>query len=543
MKRILLPFAFIIAGLASSAQISADIEAYSAKHANLDFESDLIEVSMPSLDMSVIEAEDTDGKNAEVYMISRHHHVNLNLSNSGTWTDVAGGKLWRLKVRSRDAKGLILYYNDFFMPNGATMHVFNEDKSHVLGAFTSVNNKEGNVFATDITRGESCTIEYFEPDAVIGLGRISIDKVSHVYRGMKERSTEERSDPCEVDVRCPEGDDWGPQIDGVVKIIVVSNQGSGFCSGSVINNSAQDCAPYILTAMHCGVNLSASLYNQWVFQFNRQKACGGSGLIEGTQAITGGTRRAHSNDGGGNSGSDYMLMELSSQIPNSYGAYYNGWNKSTAASPSGVSIHHPAGDIKKISTYSNSLVSTNWGSAAGSHWRVRWVATVTNHGVTEGGSSGSPIFDNNGYIVGQLTGGSSYCVSPNQPDLYGKMSYNWTSNPGDDLKNWLDPTNSGVTTLEGRYWPCPNGIEDKVLEDRTNIYPNPSTGLFTLEMKDNIGLVNVNVYNSLGALVASYQMSNGLSIQLDLSRFENGLYYVNLTSENAQTTKRISLVK
>ena len=543
MKRILLPIAFVIASFVSNAQISADIEAYSTKHANLDFESNLTEEAMPVLDMAAIEAEDTDGKNAQVYMVSRHHFVNLNLANSGTWTDVAGGKLWRLKIRSRYAKGLILYYNDFFLPAGATMHVFNEDKSHVLGAFTSVNNKEDNVFATDITKGESCIVEYFEPDAVIGLGRISIDKVSHVYRGMEDRSTEERSDPCEVDVRCPEGDNWGPQIDGVVKIIVVTNQGSGFCSGSVINNSAQDCSPYVLTAMHCGENLSASLYNQWVYQFNRQKACGGGGLIEGTQSITGATRRAHSNDGGGNSGSDYMLMELSSQIPNSYGAYYNGWNKSSSASSSGVSIHHPAGDIKKISTYSSSLVSTNWGSAAGSHWRVQWVSTVTNHGVTEGGSSGSPIFDNNGFIVGQLTGGSSFCTSPNSPDLYGKMSYNWTSNPGDDLKDWLDPTNSGTTTLDGRYWPCPNGIEDKVLEDRTNIYPNPSTGLFTLEMKDNIGLVKVSVYNSLGAIVASYEMDNELSIQLNLSKFENGLYYVNLTSENAQTTKRISLVK
>ena len=105
------------------------------------------------------------------------------------------------------------------------------------------------------------------------------------------------------------------------------------------------------------------------------------------------------------------------------------WNKANVGSPSGVSTHHPSGDVKKISTYTSTLLSTNWsGSTPGTHWRVVWSGTTSGHGVTEGGSSGSPIWDADGYHVGQLTGGGSFCTATSQPDAYGKMSYNWDSN-------------------------------------------------------------------------------------------------------------------
>jgi PKD repeat protein len=74
--------------------------------------------------------------------------------------------------------------------------------------------------------------------------------------------------------------------------------------------------------------------------------------------------------------------------------------------------------------------------------------------VTEGGSSGSPIFNNSGRIVGDLTGGGSYCSTPTSPDLYGKFSYSWDQNgstAAERLKDWLDPDNTGITTLDGAY--------------------------------------------------------------------------------------------
>ncbi len=91
---------------------------------------------------------------------------------------------------------------------------------------------------------------------------------------------------------------------------------------------------------------------------------------------------------------------------------------------------------------------------------VYWSATANGWGVTEGGSSGSPLFDNNGRIIGSLTGGMAACepggngsgTGPDQPDYYGKFAYSWDQNGAESaqqLKYWLDPINSGVTYLGG----------------------------------------------------------------------------------------------
>ncbi|MCX8486452.1 MAG: hypothetical protein ORN53_04615, partial [Crocinitomicaceae bacterium] len=104
-----------------------------------------------------------------------------------------------------------------------------------------------------------------------------------------------------------------------------------------------------------------------------------------------------------------------------FNAYWNGWNANTAATTGGAGIHHPAGDIKKISTFTGNTVSTQWGTATGSHWRVTWTSNTNGYGVTEGGSSGSPLFNSSqGYVIGTLTGGGSFCTAQTAPDQYGK---------------------------------------------------------------------------------------------------------------------------
>ena len=136
-----------------------------------------------------------------------------------------------------------------------------------------------------------------------------------------------------------------------------------------------------------------------------------------------------------------------------FNAYWNGWDANNTATTGGTGIHHPAGDIKKISTFSGNTVSSSWGSTPNTHWRLIWTANANGHGVTEGGSSGSPIFNNSsGRIVGTLTGGGSYCNATNQPDFYGKVSYHWISNGTTNnrrLKPFLDPANTGALTQNG----------------------------------------------------------------------------------------------
>jgi hypothetical protein len=285
------------------------------------------------------------------------------------------------------------------------------------------------------------------------------------------------SGSCQVNAACSEGSGWVDQKNAVVRILVKIGPDLGWCTGALVNNVARDCTPYLLSADHCyqddvtGRVTSTSDLNQWVFYFNYESAtctnpANDNGLTSHT--ITGCTFKAASLDTGGNSGSDFVLLKLKVSPPSSYNPYYAGWSNINTPSASGVSIHHPNADIKKISTYTQALTSTSWaGVAADTHWDVLWAATTHGHGVTEPGSSGSPIFDSNKRIVGTLTGGGSDCTALTDHDQYGKLSYHWTSNgstANKRLANWLDPANTGAQTLDGVYAPCTTVALDAGIE-------------------------------------------------------------------------------
>jgi hypothetical protein len=85
---------------------------------------------------------------------------------------------------------------------------------------------------------------------------------------------------------------------------------------------------------------------------------------------------------------------------------------------------------------------------ANSTWTVRWDRSTT----TEGGSSGSPLFDQNHRIIGQLWGGGASCNNLNSPDYYGRISKSWEpsgSNTTNQLKHWLDPNTLGAGFVDG----------------------------------------------------------------------------------------------
>src|SRR5690606_11659733 len=110
----------------------------------------------------------------------------------------------------------------------------------------------------------------------------------------------------------------------------------------------------------------------------------------------------------------------------------------------------PSGDIKKISFDDNAStpVQAMSSTEANSSWSVQWDRNTT----TEGGSSGSPLFDQNHRIIGQLWGGSASCSNLTGKDFYGRFHNSWQptgSNSTNQLKHWLDPLNSGATTVDG----------------------------------------------------------------------------------------------
>lgn len=366
--------------------------------------------------------------------------VSYNLDNSGEWTELPNNdRVWRLKIKAPNAFHINLIYDDFFMPQGARFFLYNENGTEVLGEFNSGNNKSYGTFSTGFVRGDATVLEYYEPAAVSGQGKLSVSTVVHGYRNMLGSLEKGYGDSgsCNINVNCPEGADWQTTKTSVAKIV---NGGFDHCTGSMLNNVEQDCTPYFLTAEHCGGG-----EQNWVFYFNWESPGCSNQNIPMNQSVSGGQVVADLSSG------DFELLELSSAPPVDYNVFYAGWNANPEPADNSVCIHHPAGDIKKISFNNDPLVpGQTWGSS--SHWRI----TEWEEGTTEGGSSGSALFDLDQRVIGMLTGGSASCFNSSGYDEYGRMSYNWDTgnNSSSRLRDWLDPNNTGSLAISG--YDCSN---------------------------------------------------------------------------------------
>ena len=476
--------------------------------------------------------------------------VNFNPENSGTWLDLEdGSRVWRLAIYAENAEALCLYYDDFYLPKGYKLFLYDGNKNQVKGAFTSENNHKSRLFATELVSGDFVTIELYQPKSESKQLSLNISDVAYAYKNGEGVTGFGGSDPCEVNVNCsPEGDNWQDNKRSVVRINVKVGGGLYWCSGSLLNNVRSDQTPYVLTANHCALHsgnyASSDDLNQWLFYFNYEgEGCvnpGNESEIE-FYTMTGATKIANADV---SSGSDFYLVELNNDIPGYRNPFFNGWSASGEISDSGVTIHHPEGDIKKISTYNAPLILSQWMSnGVNSHWKVFWVETDNEWGVTEGGSSGSPLYDIEGKLIGTLTGGLAYCGSSGEglPDYYGAFFYHWDQNGTNDtlrLKPWLDPDNTGVSEFNGSYV----GVEESIAEstDYFEIYPNPVDNKMRIKFNNpDLSFAKIEIYNTFGMKFFEIEQKNNLiELAIDTKSLKPGVYFVRVNDKTHSSVKR-----
>ena len=480
--------------------------------------------------------------------------LEVNQENEGTWTTLPNGdRLWQFRFHTENAKGVSVYFNDLFLPIGSTLYLYPANRKYFVGPFSNEDcNAHGHFVAGEVA-GDEAILEYYEPADVVGLARIGIRGIAHLYRFVPEFEEESRgggSEPCEVDVNCPEGAEWTSERDAVVRLTISEGALVGFCSGTLMNTTAKDCRKYILTALHCGENVSDADWLDCSVRFNYESSGCASGSTTTTRNKIGVLHLADSNDGGGQTGSDFLLLEMEDEIPASWTPFFAGWNASTSAANTGVSIHHPAGDKKKIST-TDDIISGTY-SAPGFHWRVKWMETITNWGVTEPGSSGSPLFDQNHFVVGTLTGGVSFCDSPNGSDWYGKMSKHWTANPNTSdqkLKEWLDPEDTGLFQFGGSYkienaaFPCDPAainVNEFNFEDM-QIFPSIADQAITISTARYAEVEEIRIFDQSGKLLSSTALKSARE-SVDITNYAAGLYYVTFVGYNGNfVTKKFAV--
>lgn len=433
-------------------------------------------VMMPPVDVQkYIDEDEASGKEnngiKRPFRFGAELDVNLSLENSGTWSVLPdGGRLWQLQISSEGAKSLNFIFDSFYIPEGGKAFIYTPDRKYVAGAFTHQSMNPEHVFSTSLYPGSSVIIECYEPASATGETAISLSVVVHGYRDFLFKSDKGNygsSGSCNININCPEGTNWQTEKRAVALIL---KGGSAHCTGTLINNTSNDGTPYFLTAYHCIDGYSPS---NFVFVFRHEAAtCSGS---------TGPTQYTinYASVIASGSNSDFALLRLNDTVPLSYNPYFAGWSRESSSATSAAGIHHPSGDVKKISlTGRLSSSSYNSSNNDGTHWKV----SSWTDGTTEGGSSGSAIFNQNHLIVGQLHGGTAGCDYTSGSDYYGKLAYSWTNNSASStssrLNAWLDPTNTGATTCAGMD-PCTSSLSNnaRITDNGTITEICGSTGL------------------------------------------------------------------
>jgi lysyl endopeptidase len=330
----------------------------------------------------------------------------------------------------------------------------------------------------------TCDVTPIEPETHGSLlASLSGGDVMKMVSGNKSA---EKSGSCNMDTQCIAApaagpDQFTPWKDNVKAVGVISTGGSTFCTGSLINNTNNDKRMLFVTAAHCTINAgnAASLVVAWNYENSTCRvpgsaASGGPGDGSVAQFNTGSVHLVT------NATSDFTLVELDDPANPAHQLYWAGWDKTPFAGAGGpgsgdfacstaaycAAIHHPNTDEKRITFVQENTTTTSYNNPAipgnGSHVHAMWspsppifnIAGGGNTGtsgnppnVTEGGSSGSPLYNAQRRFIGQLHGGPSACGSTggNLSDYYGRFSLSFVP-----AATHLDPTNSGVVTIDGR---------------------------------------------------------------------------------------------
>ncbi|WP_188112031.1 T9SS type A sorting domain-containing protein [Aquimarina sp. RZ0] len=552
MKKLILRTAALFCYIIASSQVTNE----PLRTKKVDLKSAIPLIEMPSFDLKKLQKEDaTNDLQTKPFRFGYEFTVDLGIKNSGVWEELPNGdRVWRISIASKDAKTLNFIFDRYELAEGATVHLYNDDRSFMLGAYTNKMNNENESLGTWIADGEKITIEFYEPAKVKGLSKLHIGSVVHGYRSVSNfeayQKTLNESGDCNLDVNCSIGADFDPLKDKLKKsVAVILSNGIEWCTGTLINNTNNDKAPYLLTANHCGGKEA-----NWSFRFNwisSNTVCASTdnstdnGPGNYYQVTAGATVLAK------NGGTDFKLIEISGGLDPAWDLEWAGWDRTDDFPSYVIGIHHPSGDVMKVcrddSGVTKEINNAGGGAAFNAEtWEITDAGDGWEQGVTEEGSSGSALFDPNGRIIGQLFGGRAVCSGTNNNnrlDYYGRLGVSWDigNTRATRLSDWLDPANTGETTLDMLSKELTAvSVNDEGLKQGVSVYPNPTTGILNIS-NNTQNRASYTIYNVVGQNIATGEkiVNENENEKIDISAKNTGIYFITITSNNSSFTKKI----
>lgn len=469
-------------------------------------------VRYPALDLARIAEEDalrqSEGAPARFAI---PHEVALDIHAAGTWEEAGGRSIWRYRVMAEQAVSLNFGFTHYRLPPSAQLFIYDSEHRQLAGPWGAEKNQPQGQLWTPAIVAADVVIELDVDTAERGQVELLLGRINQGYRAIGGRAAgyaqpdlgqakrdagtcsdnEINSGTCNMDVACLGDDDpWNDPRRAVGAITVY---GSDYCSGSLVNTTANDRRRLFATATHCDLTSSSapSVVIYWNYEWPTCRTPGTSasgqvGPFDPNMSSSGVTFVAATPDpfsaGSCQSGmeptcTDWTLVEVNDPFDPAWNLYWEGWDRRTAGAacsqPSDptstdglcASIHHPGVDEKRITFVATPLTTSGIAAGTNTHWHAAWTTSppiLPNipgspsslpPGVTEGGSSGSPLYTPEQRIVGVLSGGSSSCgaTGSNLSDDYGQLAIAWEGRgtPATRMKDHLDPLNTGAEFIDG----------------------------------------------------------------------------------------------
>jgi hypothetical protein len=402
-------------------------------------------VLMPVLDLAPLREEDAfnDGTPGIPLRIGINRALPtgpIGPSNAGQWEDLEDGtRVWTTMIQAPGAQAIRVHFSQFDLPDRAQVVVKGNGGEFSAAARGAGPRGEGSFWAATVP-GDVAYVQYQAPSDVAEQPRLEIDQIGHIYRGpLSDDPVARESDgglrtefECHEDVNCHSPDTTAR--DAVGWLLFDSGGGQALCTGALLADADPvTYAGYLLTADHC-INTQSEASSLEVVWFWQTLSCDGSlPSFWNRPRSYGATLLAHA------AINDFSFMRLDND-PND-GQGFASWNSLPQTPGNVTGIHHPGADYleayKRISMGYTRTSGPICSPGTSYFWYVRWTT-----GITEGGCSGSPLFNSNWQVVGQLLGP---CYSAGQEpscenrpyynNMYGRFDVTYPS-----ISDWLNQT-------------------------------------------------------------------------------------------------------
>ncbi len=413
---------------------------------------------MDSVDVASLQAEESlPAERSVPFKVAQPMPTEIGLDEAGTWDLLPeGGAIWRMRVSSPGALFLSFLFSEFHLPAGAEIHFFSVDRDFHDGPYTHRDNKQDRRFGSPMIPGDSAVVELYTPSGADEVG-LAIESVSYGYKdvmgmgafpfreaepGLSHEMSAPSPSPawppdfsCQRDINCPEGESY--QVEK--RAVAEGYNGSWLCSGTLINNVRQDNRYLYITAEHCKWwrNPSAVVY-YWNYE---NSGCGTHDAPTHMVSV-GSTELYHTTL----PTRDLDLLELhGTDLETSFDVYFAGWYRGTTAPTMGATIGHPDDKPKQIQIENDPLVDCELYWCPSGYGPDFWRVLDWDVGVTEQGSSGGCLLNEDLLLVGVLSGGVGTDCTDFEWDEFGKLSSEW-----EYIHQYLDPDDTGAMSLAGK---------------------------------------------------------------------------------------------